>query len=156
VTISPYVARLRTAVGHAVLLLPSVAVLPLDASGRVLLVRQSDHGQWATIGGVIELDEDPRAAAVREASEEAGVVIAVEALLGVFGGPEFRVRYPNDDESAYVTAVFEASITAGTPHPDYDETSDVRWFDSRDLRDADLHQTATAILQRVGRLRNAV
>src|SRR5581483_12340133 len=64
---SPYVARLRALVGHGLLLLPSATVLPWDADGRVLLVRQADSGLWGTVGGAIEPDESPEDAACREA-----------------------------------------------------------------------------------------
>jgi hypothetical protein len=37
VGISPYVRRLRERVGHDLILLPSVAVLPWDEQGRLLL-----------------------------------------------------------------------------------------------------------------------
>lgn len=51
VAISPFLARLRQLIGHELLVLPSVAVLPWDDKGQLLLVRQSDHGEWGTIGG---------------------------------------------------------------------------------------------------------
>ena len=50
--VAPHIARLRAQVGHDLLLLPSVTVLPLDEDGRVLLVRQIDFGLFGTIGGV--------------------------------------------------------------------------------------------------------
>jgi hypothetical protein len=40
---SAHVARLRAAVGHELLLLPSVSVLPVDEAGRVLLVQHAGH-----------------------------------------------------------------------------------------------------------------
>ena len=49
--ISPYLCRLREFVGHDLLVLPSVAVLPWDADGRLLLVREAQSGLWQTIGG---------------------------------------------------------------------------------------------------------
>jgi len=49
-------------------LLPSVAVLPWDEHGRVLLVREAETGLWQTIGGAVEPDESPAQAAVREAA----------------------------------------------------------------------------------------
>ena len=45
--IAPYIRRLRELVGTELLVLPSAAVLPRDESGRVLLVRVIDTGQWA-------------------------------------------------------------------------------------------------------------
>jgi len=46
-------------VGDELLVLPSAAVLPRDDSGRILLVRVLDTGQWALIGGAIEPVELP-------------------------------------------------------------------------------------------------
>jgi 8-oxo-dGTP pyrophosphatase MutT (NUDIX family) len=126
--ISPYVARLREKVGHDLLVLPSVAVLPRDEIGRILLVQIADTGQWATIGGAIEPDESPEEAAVREAEEEAGVVLVLGELLGVVGGPEYRMVYPNGDQTAYVTTVFDARVISGSPRPDGDETTAVSWW----------------------------
>ena len=65
--ISPHVRRLRELVGHELLVLPSVAALPRDEAGRILLVRITDTHQWATIGGAVEPDESPERAAMREA-----------------------------------------------------------------------------------------
>lgn len=126
--ISPYIRHLREIVGNALLVLPSTAVLPRDDAGRLLLVRLTDTGNWATIGGAVEPDESPRDCAVREAEEEAGIKVELGDILGVFGGPDYRVTYPNGDESAYVVTIFQATVTDGTPRPDGDETSGVGWF----------------------------
>jgi 8-oxo-dGTP pyrophosphatase MutT (NUDIX family) len=126
--LSPHVRHLRDKVGHDLLLLPSTAVLPRDDAGRLFLVRLIDTGTWATIGGAVEPDETPHDGAVREAEEEAGVTVQLGNILGVLGGPEYRVTYPNGDESAYVRTVFDAMVKEGTPRPDGDETSEVGWF----------------------------
>ncbi|MDQ3145499.1 MAG: NUDIX domain-containing protein [Actinomycetota bacterium] len=126
--ISPYIKRVRAAIGHDLLLIPSVAVLPRDDFGRVLLVRHTDSGAWATIGGSIEPDETPEDAARREAEEEAGVVVELRGLLTVVGGPGYQVVYPNGDETAYVSVVYDAVVRSGAPRPDGDETSEVGWF----------------------------
>lgn len=133
VPVSPYIRRLRQSVGNDLLLLPSVAVLPIDEAGRILLVRQSDTGQWATIGGSVEVDEHPATAAVREAKEEAGVAVELTRLVTALGGPEIRMVYPNGDKTAYVSIVYEARVTGGTPRPDHDETVDVGWFQPAEL-----------------------
>lgn len=96
---SPYLRELRRSIGHDLVLLPAAMVLPCDGDGRVLLVRQADTGQWATIGGSVEVDEDPAQAAVREAAEEAGVEVRLTRLVTALGGPEFRLTYPNGDQN---------------------------------------------------------
>ena len=114
--ISAHIARLRAVVGHELLLLPSVSVLPVDDTRRVLLVRHAGHDDgWGTLGGAIEPGESPAAAAVREAREEISADIQILRLLDVLGGPEYQVTYPNGDRVAYVTAVYEARIISGSP-----------------------------------------
>ncbi|HEV3049610.1 MAG TPA: NUDIX domain-containing protein, partial [Longimicrobium sp.] len=126
--ISPYVRELRERVGSRRLLLPSVTALMYDDRGGLLLVRQRDGGVWSTPGGVMEPDETPADAAVREAWEETGLMVEPRRVFGVYGGPEFIVRYPNGDESQYVMIVFECAVVGGTLRPDDDETLEVRYW----------------------------
>ncbi len=148
--ISPYVAHLREKVGNDLLLLPSTSVLPRDAAGRMLLVRLIDTGNWATIGGAIEPGESPAEGAVREAQEEAGVTVELGNVLGVLGGPEYRVTYPNGDRAAYVVTVFDATVIGGDPRPDGDETSEVDWFRPEELPLDQMGGLTTALLRDLG------
>jgi len=148
--IAPYLRRLRDVVGHDLLLLPSVAVLVWDDDGRLLLVRNADTGEWQTLGGAIEPDEAPEQAAVREAEEEAGVIVRLTGLRGVLGGPEFRQTYPNGDRVAYVPAVFDARVVGGELRPDGDETTDVRWWATNDIGDDVIWPFTRALLTGVG------
>jgi 8-oxo-dGTP pyrophosphatase MutT (NUDIX family) len=148
--ISPFIKRLRQLVGHELLVLPSVAVLPRDGDGRILLVRLIDNDQWVTIGGAVEPDESPQEAAVRETQEEAGVLVTLGAILGVVGGPEYRVTYPNGDVTSYVVTVFDATVVGGTPQPDGDETSDVRWWAPDQLPHDQMNTLTRALLKSIG------
>ena len=130
--ISPYVRALRTYVGAMRLLLPSVSVHVFDADRRLLLVRQRDGGVWSTPGGLIEPDEQPADAAVREAWEETGLVVRPDRLLGVYGGPECVVRYANGDEVQYVIAAVGATVVGGDARPDLDETVAVQYWSEHD------------------------
>ena len=49
-------------------------------------------------------------------------------LLGVVGGPDFRLTYPNGDRCASVSTVYAARVVGGTPVPDAVETDALRWF----------------------------
>jgi ADP-ribose pyrophosphatase YjhB (NUDIX family) len=137
-------------VGTELLVLPSAAALPRDEAGRILLVRIIDTGQWAVIGGAIEPDESPQDAARREAEEEAGVTLELGPILGVLGGPEFRLTYPNGDQTSYVSTVFAATVIGGTPRPDGDETSAVAWWDPEDLPYDEMSSFTRALLAAVG------
>jgi 8-oxo-dGTP pyrophosphatase MutT (NUDIX family) len=95
VGIAAHIARLRAVVGHELLLLPSVSILPVDEVGRVLLVRHAGHDDgWGILGGAVKVGESPAAAAVREAREEIGVDVHLVRLLG---GPDYEVSYLNGD-----------------------------------------------------------
>ncbi len=148
--ISPHVRQIRDRVGHDLLLLPSTAVLPRDDTGRILLVRLIDSGNWATIGGAVEPGESPRDGAVREVAEEAGVTVELGAILGVFGGPEYRVTYPNGDETAYVVTAFDATVIEGVPRPDQDETSEVGWFRPDELPLDEMGELTMALVRDLG------
>ena len=147
--ISPYIARLRERIGTDLLLLPTVAVLPTDAQGRLLLVRDVASGRWMTIGGTIEPDEAPADAARREAKEEAGVTVVLTGLAAALGGPEYRVRYENGDEAACVAVVYDAVVAEGGPAPraDGDETSAVGWFTADEVRALDLGSLNRRLLE---------
>jgi 8-oxo-dGTP pyrophosphatase MutT (NUDIX family) len=153
VGIAAHIARLRAVVGHELLLLPSVSVVPVDEAGRVLLVRHAGHGDgWDVLGGAVEVGESPATAAVREAREEIGVDVRLVRLLDVLGGPDYEVSYPNGDRVAYVTAVYEAHVIEGSPAVSDGELSEVAWFGAGELPALGLSRFARALLSAVGRL----
>ena len=55
----------------------------LDEQGRLLLVNPTYKPQWEIPGGIVEQDESPRQACIREVQEEIGLVKPVERLLSI-------------------------------------------------------------------------
>ena len=106
---SPYIAGLRARVGDTLLVLPSVSAFLFDEAGRLLLAQAKDSGRWITIGGMVEPDEDPADAVVRECREETGLEVRAVALVGAFGGPDFRITYPNGDRASYAVSYCPSS-----------------------------------------------
>ena len=103
--IAAHIARLRAVVGHELLLVPSVSVLPVDQAGRLLLVRHAGHDdRWGVLGGAVDVGESPAAAAVREAREEVSADVQLLRLVDVPGGPDYEISYPNGDRTAVVRA----------------------------------------------------
>jgi 8-oxo-dGTP pyrophosphatase MutT (NUDIX family) len=147
---SPYMQHLRELVGPTLLLIPSVAVLPTDEDGRVLLGFHPEVGVWSTLGGAIDPDETPEEAARREVAEEAGVTIEIEELLAVLGGPEHRTRYGNGDEVAYVAAVYRGSIVGGALRPDGVEVDELRWTTRDEIAGLVLSPIARGALEALG------
>jgi 8-oxo-dGTP pyrophosphatase MutT (NUDIX family) len=155
VGISPHIARLRAALGHELIVLPSVSVLPVDGSGRLLLARVEHNDRWHIIGGAVEPGESPAEAGVRECLEEIGVPVRLTGLLGAFGGPGYEVTYPNGDQVAYVTVAYSASIISGVPVADGEELAGVGWFGRDALRSAPLGTFARSLLTACGYLDGA-
>ncbi len=148
--ISPYLKELRRHVGTGLVLVPAVSVLVWDESGRLLLVREAQTGLWQTVGGAMEPDEAPEEAAVREAREEAGVTVLLDGVRAVAGGPQFRLRYPNGDLVSYVSIVFDARIGEGEPKADGEEVSELAWFATEQLQQAQLTPFTVELLAAAG------
>ncbi|MDZ7751906.1 MAG: NUDIX hydrolase [Gammaproteobacteria bacterium] len=81
-----------------------------DASERsiVLIERRNPPHGWALPGGFMDEGETIEQAAVREAREETGLRVELDALLGVYSRPD------RDPRGQTVSVVFVARAT-GTP-----------------------------------------
>lgn len=109
---------------------PSAVILPVDARGRVLLVRQfrlpAGGSIWELPAGRVNTGETPLAAARRELLEETGLRARRWKKLLAF--------YPTP---GYVTErmhLFLAQdLEPGQPRPDEDERIRCRWFNRREL-----------------------
>ncbi len=81
--------------------IPLVGIGAIIIEGdRVVLVKRAHppiQGHWSIPGGVLEVGEMVREAAVREAREETGLIVEPGELLGVYDrilrDPEQRVQY---------------------------------------------------------------
>jgi ADP-ribose pyrophosphatase YjhB (NUDIX family) len=97
-----------TVCGFVFYLDPKVAVGTIirDPEQRIVLVRRAiepGYGKWVFPGGYVDLGEEVRVAAVREAREEAGLDIRLDRLLNVYS-------YPG---RAPVIIVYEATMIGG-------------------------------------------
>jgi ADP-ribose pyrophosphatase YjhB (NUDIX family) len=109
--------------------LPLVGVGAIIIEGdQVLLVKRAHppiQGQWSIPGGVLEVGEMVREAAVREAREETGLMVEPGELLGVYDrilrDPEQRVQYH------YVLIDFLCRPLGGELLAASD-AAEVRWF----------------------------
>jgi 8-oxo-dGTP pyrophosphatase MutT (NUDIX family) len=129
--LSGYLKQLRGKVGHDLLVLPSAAVAILDDAGRVLMGLHADKNIWVVPGGLIEPAETPADGAVREAFEETGLIIEITGVLGVYGGKELVIDYPNGDMASYIATIFRGRVIGGELRADGEEIVDLRYF-SRD------------------------
>jgi 8-oxo-dGTP diphosphatase len=112
--------------------LVGVGAIIIEESG-VLLVKRAHpplQAEWSIPGGVLEVGELVREAAIREAREETGLIVEPSDLLGVYDrilrNPEQRVQYH------YVLIDFLCRRVAGDLSAASD-AAEVRWFSREDL-----------------------
>ena len=123
-----------------------MSALLLDDAGRVLLCRKVDGRSWGLVGGAVEPGETPAEAVIREAREETGLEVRPSRVLGVYGGPDFFVTYPNGDEVAYISTCFICESIGGRLEPDGDEVAELRYVAEADLPATELTAIAAVVL----------
>jgi len=105
-----------------------------DITGRLLLVRRCDTGDWELPGGHVEPGESASDAAVRETAEESGVTVEITGLVGIYTDPGHVIADPRAGLVRQPFAVcFHARPRSGSPGGDQVETSDARWFALGDI-----------------------
>jgi 8-oxo-dGTP diphosphatase len=117
-------------------------------SARVVLVKRAHpplQAEWSIPGGVLEVGELLREAAIREAREETGLTIAPGELLGVYDrvlrDADKRVQYH------YVLIDFLCRRVAGGLAAASD-ASEVRWFNREELPGLKLAEDTLDVIEK--------
>jgi len=101
---------------------PGVVLVLWDHERRILLGRRSPgqflEGRWCLPGGHLEVGEDYRGAATREAYEETGLSIEPSGLLAAYSN-----RFADGKE----TLVVEAMVPPGSLPPPRDDLDSLVW-----------------------------
>lgn len=110
---------------------------------KVLLRKHDKYGIWLSVGGHVELDEDPNQAAIREVREEVGLnvqlyheglTLAKDESYRELIPPQFMNRHRINDSHEHVTLVYFARAnTDKLVLSKTEKSEDCRWFAKEDL-----------------------
>ncbi len=125
---SDYIMDLRKLVGHRPLLQCAASVIIIDDSGRLLLGHRTDNLKWGYSGGSLNLGETVEECARRELREEFGLTADELEFFLINSGEETHYIYPNGDEVWNVEIVYLCRKWHGTPVPQKEEMSELRFF----------------------------
>jgi len=98
----------------------------VERGGTVLLVKLNygpREGRWSLPGGLVENDETPEEAAVRETVEETGFDVELDGLLATYMRPGAPV----------VVVIYRSHITGGVMRIAPEELSDAAFFPRDEL-----------------------
>ena len=109
----------------------------------VLLRKHDKYKIWLSVGGHIELDEDPNQAAIREVREEVNLPISLVGTIPDSGkdndfkellSPRFLNRHRINEAHKHVTMVYFATTPTNQIEQGDVEISDaLHWFTSAEL-----------------------
>jgi ADP-ribose pyrophosphatase len=114
---------------------PSVVLIPIQADGRVILIKQYrpsvDREMWELPAGSLDPNEQAEAAAARECEEEIGLVPRrIERIRGLFPTPGFC-----DEELIFFRVSDLHEPAPDSPHkPDEDEDIHAQPFTAAEAR----------------------
>lgn len=113
----------------------------------VLLRKHDKYNIWLSVGGHIELDEDPNQAAIREVKEEVGLTIELynpfhyemqksdtyQELIPPF----FLNRHTISDTHQHITLTYFAKAKTNVIHQMIEEehSQELKWFTRKNLKD---------------------
>lgn len=125
---------------------PTVGALILNGKGKILLVKSPKwkHEKWTVPGGHIEVGESAMQAIVREVKEETGLDVKPIKLLmiqeAVFSEEYYKPMH-------YIFMDFLCESSSDEVKLDKRELNEYKWFDSREISDADVESYTKNLLK---------
>ncbi|MDD5192673.1 MAG: NUDIX domain-containing protein [Candidatus Nanoarchaeia archaeon] len=110
---------------------------------KVLLRKHDKYKMWLSVGGHIELDEDPNQAAVREVKEEVGLDIEIFSKdIPLFNLKDYKELIPpkfldrhriNPNHEHVVLVYFAKSFTDKIKQSEDELSEECKWFTKEEI-----------------------
>ncbi|TDD59333.1 NUDIX domain-containing protein [Kribbella antibiotica] len=113
----------------------------VEESGKVLMVRRLDSGNWALPGGQMELGESLAACVRREVLEETGIAVEVTGIVGIYSDPNHVIQYSDGEVRQQFNVCLTARRTAGEARVGDSESTSVEYFFPAEIEKLSLHPT---------------
>ncbi len=120
----------------------SVAVMQ---DGKLLVTRRTDNGLWCIPGGGVDAGETWSEAAIREAFEETGLLVAIDTVLCAYSDPDVVIAYRDGHHTQVFGVCFRAHLVAGEAGLS-DEVTEVRWVTAADAARLPMIPTARRLV----------
>ncbi|MYX41802.1 NUDIX domain-containing protein [Streptomyces sp. SID89] len=125
---------------------PSVTAVVRDDAGRLLLIHKTDNNLWALPGGGHDIGERIEDTVVREVSEETGIQVEIDSIVGLYTDPEHVLAYDDGEVRQQFSICFRARPVGGSLRTS-SESKEVRWVDPADLDRLDIHPSMMLRIQ---------
>ena len=128
-----FITDLRAKIGSDMLWLSGATAVIQRDNGDILLVRRSDTGAWTPVTGIVDPGENPALTCLREAEEEAGVIIEVVGFAQLKADPP--MTFDNGDRCQFLDHTFYCRHVSGQARVNDEESSQVQWVPVEELAD---------------------
>jgi mutator protein MutT len=77
-------------------LTPGISAVITNNQNKILLHRRADHPQWTLPGGKMKLGESISECCHREVTEETGLNVTIEKVVGLYTSPDYVLAFSSD------------------------------------------------------------
>jgi 8-oxo-dGTP diphosphatase len=126
----------------------AAAAAVIVREGKILIIKRRfppNEKKWSIPGGVIEIGEPAREAAVREVREETGLGVRIDGIVDVVDNIIYegeRVKYH------FINCDFQATYLSGEVTTN-EEVLDFAWIEEGDMKKYDMTKGAAYVMRLV-------